>query len=306
MKFESVMSLREEINMMLLPRLDALPDQGEDESYLTHAIGLGVASHRKGDYRLAVRTQSHDDELRPLVEAITRRARGEVDLRYVDIVRAESRARPIVPGASINAPGTGAGTLGLFVRDRVDGATLLMTCMHVVAASAGSAVGAPVLQPAELDGGESARDVVATVRRHGHLTGRAPMDCAIAHVHREVECQHSPMSGWCDGRFAPVDPTLIGVPVRKLGRTTHESAGVVSGIEVEISVRFDSAIVRFANLVEVSTAVGAFSARGDSGSLVVETATGRAVGLHTAGSRHASYSQAIGPLLDHFSVDLLV
>jgi len=91
---------------------------------LSRTLALGVVPGRD-DYRLAVRLQRRELERSDTVEAIRRKARGEVDVRYIGRVIKRSGAdaipwfqgklRPLRIGGSIGHHKITAGTLGGFV-----------------------------------------------------------------------------------------------------------------------------------------------------------------------------------------------
>jgi hypothetical protein len=86
--------------------------------------------------------------------------------------------------------------------------------------------------------------------------------------------------------FAPT-PSLgvaaVGMPVTKSGRTTGVTTGTVQSIFTTVDVDYDSpcGIARFE--LQAIVTPGAFSASGDSGAVVLDTATKIPVGLLFAG-----------------------
>lgn len=100
----------------------ALPGMTGDTSFLAvgarptetlpvvqRSIALGVAPHGR-QYRLAIRVQRASLRNSPMVDQLTRRARGEVDIRLVGRIDKRARARrvsswgapPIAPSAVIS------------------------------------------------------------------------------------------------------------------------------------------------------------------------------------------------------------
>src|SRR5512134_870624 len=57
---------------------------------VTPSYFLGISARGKKDYRLAVRLQDRALERSELVDSISARARGEVDVRYVGRIRARA------------------------------------------------------------------------------------------------------------------------------------------------------------------------------------------------------------------------
>ncbi len=100
-------------------------------------IVLGVIRKGKNGFGLAVRVQKRGLENSTQVESISKRAKGEVDVRYIGQVTKRSalpwhqkKARPLRIGASIGHFQVTAGTLGAFVRSRDDGAILILSNNH--------------------------------------------------------------------------------------------------------------------------------------------------------------------------------
>jgi hypothetical protein len=86
-----------------------------------------VARKGKKDFQLAVRVQQRAFEASREVDQITRKAKGEVDVRYVGRIfkRAapwyQQRQRPLLIGASVGHFNVTAGTIGVFARPRTGG-----------------------------------------------------------------------------------------------------------------------------------------------------------------------------------------
>jgi len=114
---------------------------GDTLPQVQRSIALGVAPHSKG-YRLAIRLQRPSLRNSSLVEHVTRRARGEVDMRFVGRIDKRVKkpaalpwyrrnARPLVIGASVGHVKVTAGTLGCFVKRA--SAVYLLSNNHVLA-----------------------------------------------------------------------------------------------------------------------------------------------------------------------------
>lgn len=93
--------------------------------------------------------------------------------------------------------------------------------------------------------------------------------------------------------------------VRKHGRTTRHTVGVVMDIAADIRVTFGTESADFENQLEISGVSGGFSESGDSGSLVVDAVTRRAVALLFAGGGSATFANPIGPVLSRFGVEIV-
>ncbi|MDA1257790.1 MAG: hypothetical protein O3C10_08100 [Chloroflexi bacterium] len=92
----------------------------------------------------------------------------------------------------------------------------------------------------------------------------------------------------------------LGLPVKKLGRTTLATAGNVTGINVMIRVGYDDGIATFSNQIMVGG--GNFSSGGDSGSLIMTQVGNHPVALLFAGGDTATFGNPIDEVLNHFGV----
>ncbi len=127
-------------------------------------VALGVVKMGKNDFGLAVRVQKRGLENSPQVATIRRRAKGEVDVRYIGQVTKrvaipwhQKMTRPLRIGASIGHFKLTAGTLGAFVRSRDDGSVLILSNNHVLANENKAKKGDHILQPGAFDGGQESR-----------------------------------------------------------------------------------------------------------------------------------------------------
>ena len=83
---------------------------------VARTVALGITRPTPGDYRLAIRVQRRGLENTQQVEAIRRKARGEVDFRYVGHVVKQAvpweqtRKRPLLIGLSLGHYKITAGT----------------------------------------------------------------------------------------------------------------------------------------------------------------------------------------------------
>jgi hypothetical protein len=295
-------------------------------------IALGVARRGPNDFRLAVRIQRREMESGPELDLIRRKAKNEMEVRYVGrlVKRAEPRPktpvrasavpshrkrhRPLRIGSSVGHYRITAGTLGCFVRGRADGATLILSNNHVLADENRAKAGDAVLQPGPLDGGK-ADDAVGKLAAFVKLkrVGANLVDCAVATVSDSVKFNATTLSGI--GKLAGRGAAFLdeGTAVAKVGRTTGTTRGRVTAFELDnVIVTYDAGDLRFDNQLEVEGAEeDGFSDGGDSGSLIVDE-DGRAVALLFAGGdiggangKGLTYANPIGSVLDALKVDLL-
>jgi hypothetical protein len=247
------------------------------------------------------------------------------------------RWRPAPGGVSIGHYRITAGTLGCRVRDRRTGGALILSNNHVLANSNEAAPGDPILQPGPADGGSVDADAIAVLERFIPIqyTVSTPT-CSIATTvaallnrlakstgssHRLLAYRENALAvNQVDaavarpinpndlrddiyeiGPFGGVAPASLNMAVRKSGRTTGLTNGVISVIEATVSVSYGSGrIATFENQL----VAGPMSQGGDSGSLVLDAATPRAVGLLFAGSAQTTIFSPIQAVLDALEVDL--
>ena len=73
--------------------------------------------------------------------------------------------------------------------------------------------------------------------------------------------------------------------MEKIGRTTGHTRGRISAVEVDgVAVQYDDAVHTFDDQVEIEGLSGAFSADGDSGSVIWRASDRAPLGLLFAGS----------------------
>ena len=208
-----------------------------------------------------------------------------------------------------------SGTLGALVTK--NGVQYVLSNNHVLARTNEGAVGDAIVQPGLIDEAPTcAQDTGDTV---AHLSEWVPMsfrrgtsntvDAAIAEV------QAGQVAG--DGAIldvgvvsaTPATPA-INMPVQKSGRTTGHTSGIVAAVAVTINVKYGNSCGggrgtgTFKNQIRVTP--GSFSAGGDSGSLIVTTATPPApVGLLFAGGTNDTFANPIQSVLGAFGVSMV-
>jgi hypothetical protein len=278
-----------------------LRDEARDPSRLSAfadgAIALGITPAREPEgYRLAVRIQGGEPgaERLALVRGL---AEGEVDVRHIGRVFAQGdpgdrRERPVGVGASVGHFAITAGSVGAFVRVEDDDRARLLSNNHVLANENQGVPGDEILQPGPADGGRLSIDRIGMLERFVELDaeGTNEIDAALALLDDGIGFVNK-----IDGEPLGEEPAEVDEveAVMKQGRTTGLTRGTVSAIEVDgLLVSFSAGTLRFDNQIEISGTVGAFSAGGDSGSLIVDEATRRGVALLFAGSEQGGTAGA--------------
>jgi hypothetical protein len=218
--------------------------------------------------------------------------------------------RPARPGCSIGFQDPKnqvimAGTFGALVRK---GQRLfILSNNHVLADENKLPCGSSIFQPGFLDAGHPPdNSAIATLTRFEPLVLGAPnkVDCAIARLNASRLATNSVLFiGPPKGRTR----AAIDMVVHKFGRTTGFTVGRVTSIETDVSVQYETGLVIFADqMVVVALSAQPFGAGGDSGSLVLERATNKAVGLLFAGSSTHTIANHIDDVLSAMKVSLVV
>lgn len=245
------------------------------------------------------------------------------------------RWRPAPGGVSLGHYQVTAGTFGSVVRDRATGARLILSNNHVLANSNDARPGDPILQPGAYDGGRVEEDTIAHLERFCPIEFSTSLpDCpaaigvasagnALARLlgsrHRLEAYQTDPTaSNLADAAVArPLDddavldeileigvvegttPAVLGMSVRKSGRTTGLTSGEITVLDATVDVSYGGGrIARFENQI----LTGPISQGGDSGSLLVAGDLLQAVGLLFAGSEQTTVHNPIQAVLDCLEV----
>lgn len=248
-----------------------------------------------------------------------------------------SRLRPAPGGVSISHFQVTAGTLGCVVRDRRSGKRLILSNNHVLANSNLASPGDAILQPGSIDGGREPGDVIAHLERFVPIRFTfEPGRCGVARlvvrlgnaIARIVGSHHRLQTYWYDphasngidaavarpledalvsdeilevGRLSGTVGARLGMSVRKSGRSTGFTTGLVTVVETTVSVGYGPG--RSATF-ERQIVTSAMSSPGDSGALLVDGHSPRAVGLLFAGSEQATLYSPIEAVLEALDVGL--
>lgn len=239
------------------------------------------------------------------------------DVVQTGIIRAlqspTDRIRPAPGGVSIGHKDITAGTLGCLVKknDQI----FILSNNHVLANSNQAEIGDPILQPGPHDGGSYPDDHIANLEdfvpvEFIGLDSDCPFAIAAAsflngiatllgsHVRMKVINQQA-VDNLVDAAIArPLNPSDVsdeileigtiqgsaeaelGMAIKKSGRTTGLTTGVVEQVDVSANVQYGEGKIA---LFTDQLMAGAMSQGGDSGSAVLDD-TNRLVGLLFAGS----------------------
>ncbi|MDZ7262421.1 MAG: S1 family peptidase [candidate division KSB1 bacterium] len=258
-----------------------------------------------------------------------------------DIVIHKSRTdrwRPAQPGISIGHVNITAGTFGAVVRDASTNRSLILSNNHVLANSNDARIGDTILQPGAADGGKAPQDRIADLERFVTINfeggggdggdgicsiakGVAGLANCIARIlgskARLIPIRFQAPNEVDAAVAKPVtddvikdeivdiglvtgvrDPEL-NLRVKKSGRTTAVTEGTITTLNATVEVGYgDGKTALFENQILTTN----MSQPGDSGSLLLEAATNKAVGLLFAGSDQVTVYSPIKRVLELLNV----
>jgi hypothetical protein len=196
------------------------------------------------------------------------------------------RMRPAVPGCSVGFRVAGdqfvvGGTFGALVK--TSRAVYILSNNHVLADENRLKPGAPIYQPALLDDGDLDTDKIAELTRFIRMraNGYNRVDAAIARPLKKTLVGKDVLH---IGPPRGIATAEIDMMVHKFGRTTSYTAGRVASIETDVTVEYETGDFTFENQIIVVGTGGQFSDSGDSGSIILQRGTNKAVGLLFGGS----------------------
>lgn len=246
--------------------------------------------------------------------------------------------RPAQPGLSIGHYRISAGTFGAVVKDRNSGEKLILSNNHILAnATDGkdgrSAIGDPILQPGEYDGGTKDDRIATLIRFIPLQKGEAPATCPVANgaarianilvqaVRPNYQLRFFKRGGTANlvdcavarpvradiindeivglGKVNGITEAKSGMPVVKSGRTTGITKGTVTAVGATLDVKLDDENSAYFSDQVITNMK---SQGGDSGSLVL-TEGNKAVGLLFAGSDKVTVFNRIQTVLDKLNVE---
>ncbi|MGM1061022.1 hypothetical protein [Saccharothrix sp. Mg75] len=190
-----------------------------------------------------------------------------------------------------------AGTLGALVTPRRRRMVMALTSFHVACVDDAWAVGDPMVHPSRVDGGHPVRDRVGALARAA-LSGR--VDAAAIMLTRARARPEVLGLGPVLGAGAAV----VGQRVRKRGRTTAATVGVVASTDAAITLDFGVGLGVRTLRDQIRIETPRFADHGDSGAVLLDDAN-LVVGLYCGGSPDRGFANPVGPVLDQLDVDLL-
>jgi len=324
---EDVLSIKQKYTHWILSR----------ENVVSVGVGIGFTAERARKELCIIVGVSKKVPCTQLLpsQQIPRYLEGiRTDVQEVGVIRAlqcrADRWRPAPGGVSIGHAHVTAGTLGCLVQR--DGTPLILSNNHVLANSNRARPGDPILQPGAYDGGNP-RDPIATLEDFIPIRFElTPSDCPVT---RLLAKWISRVSALCGSKVRyravqesspnivdcavarPLSEDLVsnhilevgfplgvtegepGTFVKKSGRTTGLTEGVVTQAHVTVKVLYGPALAIF----EDQLAGPLPSQGGDSGSVVL-TRQNEVVGLLFAGSEQVSVMNRIQSVMQLLRVSL--
>lgn len=211
---------------------------------------------------------------------------------------------PARPGCSIGfdyPTGTPlmAGTFGALLEDEGTGQLFILSNSHVLSDEGRLPIGAAIFQTGLLDvsAGIPRRQIAALREIVPFNAPDLRVDAALAAVSSPDLVAPEVLQ---IGALAGTARAAQDMIVAKFGRTTGYTVGRITSGATNVQLRYQTGLYTFREQMLIEGLATPFSAEGDSGSLVVERSSGKAVGLLFAGSRTHSAANHIGDVLAAF------
>lgn len=216
---------------------------------------------------------------------------------------------PVQPGNSVGHIRSLGGTLGAFVKRGTQ--LMMLSNSHVLANSGKAKQGDDIIYPGKYDGGKKPADLVGKLEDFiqfelsGDFVNR--VDCAIASL---LESRMADIKTAIKVLGLPkgVIKAKRGMKITKFGRTSGRTSGQVLDVNFRTTITYPGVgVAGFLDQVLCTR----YTEPGDSGSLVIDKASGRAVGLHFSGSAATGESSGssifnpIGAVLSALGVKLV-
>jgi hypothetical protein len=274
--------------------------------------GVGVGEKPNGGYYIKVLTRagisahpSYLSEYYGIKEKdITVENIGKIEFKDF-----RNNQRPPFPGVSAGHYKITTGTLGCFVTDERERVYILSN-NHVLANTNKGFFADPVLQPGPLDGGMKRTDTIAQLEYLVPLDHNKPnmMDAALAKISTGLAINTAIGN---KKNVTGITPIQHRLKVEKFGRTTGHTTGSITTRNLDLQVDYDGKLIDFEDQFEIKGVLKngkrtMFCDGGDSGSLILERGTFKAVGLLFAGAEDGTtFATPIEDVLNEFSVKIL-
>jgi hypothetical protein len=264
-------------------------------------VGTGVGAAPDG--RAAIYVLTDRAGVRPVdnidgIPVVTRYVGTVVALAAKGAGPTATPAAALLMGTSTgNDKECAAGTLGCVV---VKGtARYFLSNNHVFARENAAANGERIDAPGRYDGKPrcSQTPQIATLSSFQAISFNSnnTIDAAIAQPVNGLAFSCAEKGGYTPS--ATVVSPVVGLAVKKSGRTSGVTHGSIAAINVTVRVQYSAGVATFVNQIMVN---GSFIRSGDSGSLMVTETDSNPVGLCFAGGSGSSFANPIGPVLQKF------
>ena len=215
--------------------------------------------------------------------------------RIIPEINPLAKAKPIESGFSVGHVKITAGTVGAIVKK--GNKRFLLSNSHVLADSGKGKPGDKVLYPGPADDGVATSNWIASLTKAvpfakgGKLINE--VDAALAEVREENLSEISYRLPKVKQPFATIAPQRDMI-VTKRGRTTGLTRGKIIDTDFRFVLNYDGVgQIGFTHQVLCER----YTEGGDSGSLVIDVASGKIVGLHFAGADGGSVFNPIQPVI---------
>jgi hypothetical protein len=209
----------------------------------------------------------------------------------------KARWRPIPGGVSISTNIGGTGTYSVRVFDKSTGEILMLSNRHVFVGD----LGTPVIQPGSVDGGKYPDDVVGYVHRYVPVNPPPAENLVDAALAKPVSKDVLSNEILDVGVVSSHTSAYVNMVVVKSGRNCLSTSKVIDVNAVVKVYGYDEGYAIFKDQILVQPALGQ---PGDSGSLVVDVSSKKAVGLLFAGSDTVTAVNKIENVLNLLNISL--
>lgn len=239
--------------------------------------------------------------------SIADRVQSDINGKPTDVVAVGdvvARARPTSCGVSIGHAAITAGTLGCLVRRANSPDNIyVLSNNHVLANTNDARIGDPILEPGRIDGGDPQDPIAELADFEPLVDGANLMDAAIARVIDRADVTPEILEiGYVQ---QPLMLASLYQSVRKRGRTTLQTVGVVMDLSADVRVNYGLRCFDFEDQLGIVGVPGPFSAAGDSGSLIVDAVTRRPMALLFADAIGITFANPISAILDQFGIEIV-
>ncbi len=276
----------------------------------SNIVGVGYGVKISGDtviddlaLRVYVRSKLPKSQI-PNNEQVPEEINGKLT-DVIPVYDLSALARPVECGTSVGHFNITAGTLGCLVKKTAgdDNEIFILSNNHVLADSNQAQIDDNIIEPGKLDQGTE--PIAKLTDFETIFLDDKPnfIDAAIAKVINNNDVRPSILT--IGNVQQPPMTSALYQSVRKHGRTTGHTIGVIMDIAADVRVRFGQKIANFEDQLAIQGVNGLFSQGGDSGSLIVDAMTRRPVGLLFAGGGNQTFACPIDKVLSRFDIDIL-